>query len=244
MLLSLLLAAVLTAEAASDYLATDDDLRLFEKAIAGALTAAPQTFPGSDMRAVDAVLLDSKFVYVYSRRANYPYPRVAEWDGYQVYRFAHGGTPREHELWGCRAGGPSVLKAEDKRVLAERVVRCAPWGTFRAQQLRRRSNYATEDGYLATMIHEFGHAYEYMHWTAPTAEMVEIRRRVAARALPDGVDRESASSEGFAQYCELKGAKTLYPAQYARLMAAAERAKGGDAHDVGLKVAADLLSGR
>lgn len=241
MLASWALGWAVAASAFEGYLATAADRALLEKAIAGALKVAPEVFPDADMGAVDVLLLDAKFVRVYSRKPHYPFERLGTWGRYHVYRIAHGGTPLEHESWGCRAGHPSVSQVEHKRIMAERVVRCAPWGTFRRRQEARRSDYATEEGYLATMIHEFGHAYEDMRWRAPTPAMTAIRERVGALEGVEGLDRGSILSEAFAQYCELAGARRLYPAQYRRLMKTARGGKDRGEHGVGLRVAAEVL---
>jgi hypothetical protein len=73
--------------------------------------------------------------------------------------------------------------------------------------------------------------------------MIEIERRIGAMKLQHQVDAESAVREGFATWCELKGAKELYPAQYRRMLGMLKKSRSDDSygHDAGLAAAAAMI---
>lgn len=162
-----------------------------------------------------------------------------------MYRLAHR-RPREHEMWGCAGGPPSEMEVDDRRVIAEYSIRCAPWGSFRSAQERRRSYYRFEQAYWATMIHEYGHQYEDFKGRDQTKEMAELERRAKATTLPKDVDPASVTRKAFAHYCELRGAQELYPDHYRRMIVDSERrdAAKSDAHREALVLAVGLLKDR
>lgn len=227
------------------YLATEDDFRLMDRALAGVWKAAPGLFPEAP-GAVDVIVQDTSDFHIYSLRGDYPYPKTGRRGRYHVYRVAHDERPPEHEMWGCAAGPPKLFPVLERRVITERAIRCAPWGSFRARQEKSKTIYRFEEGYLATLIHEFGHVYEDMRSTSPTDDMLEIRRRVRAVELPPAVDRKRAMAEAFAQWCELLGARELYPAQFRRLMKEARREREDTdyGHAAGLRAAAEMADAR
>ncbi|MDD5302871.1 MAG: hypothetical protein PHS14_07135 [Elusimicrobia bacterium] len=231
--------------AARAYRATEKDFRLLDRALAGVWKEAPELYPEAP-GAVDVILQDTGDFYIYSLNENYPYPKAGRRGKYQVYRLPHDERPPEHEMWGCAAGPPQLFPVLERRVIAERAIRCSPWGTFRRKQEEKKTIYRFEEGYLATLIHEFGHAYEDMREMDPTEDMREIRRRVRAVKLAPKVNREWAEREAYAQWCELRGARALYPGQFRRLMEQAKSARKDTeyGHAAGLRVAADMLEAR
>ena len=192
------------------------------------------------------IVQDTDAFYIYSIKKNYPYPKANRRGRYQVYRLPHGARPPESEMWGCAAGPPQLFPVHERRVISERAIRCAPCGSFRRKQEEVKSDYRFEEGYLATLIHEFGHTYEQMLEQAPNEHMLEIRRRVRAMKLGPHVDVERAEAEAFAQWCELRGARALYPKQYRRLLkqAGVGRKDSEDGHFAGLRAAAEMLKER
>lgn len=255
MLGALLFLAVFSAKAASapkvdgnaravrDYRAKESDFVMMDRALAGVWKAGKTLYP--DARgAVDVIVQDTTDFYIYSVRENYPYEKFARRGRYRVYRLPHEDRPKEHEMWGCRAGPPDAFPPWERRVVAERTIRCAPWGSFRRRQEQTKSNYRFEVGYLATLIHEFGHAYEDMRRMDPDDDMLEIRRRVKEAAEASNLDVASAQAEAYAQWCELRGARALYPAQFRRLMKQARDPREKGEHALGLRVAAELLAAR
>ncbi|MEK7859522.1 MAG: hypothetical protein AAB320_10330 [Elusimicrobiota bacterium] len=229
--------------ALEDYRATDDDFLTLEAAIAGALQTEAKLFPGG-IAGVDVIMQDTSDFYIYSRDLSYPYPKIKRWREYQVYRLPHR-RPQEHEMWGCAGGPPSVMEVDDRRIIAEYSIRCAPWGSFRRAQIRKRSYYRFEQAYLATMIHEYGHQYEEMRRMDPTPLMETVWRLSRSVPIAKAVERESMQREAFAQACELIGAKDRYPDHYRRLVA---DAKGpppskSDGHREALILAVDMLAG-
>lgn len=231
--------------AARAYLAIEDDFRLMDRALAGVWKQRAELFPGAP-ETVDVIVQDTADFYIYSLKESYPYAKAGRRGRYQVYRLPHDERPPEHEMWGCAAGPPRLFPVLERRVISERAIRCSPWGSFRRQQEKTNSIYRFEEGYLATLIHEFGHAYEQMLERAPTDDMREIRRRVRALKAPAHVDLGRAEAEAFAQWCELRGARALYPEQYRRLMkeAGLDRKDTEFGHAAGLRAAAEMLKAR
>lgn len=224
--------------AVEDYRASADDFEVLEQALSGVRQISAQLFPDGDP-AVDIVLQDTSDFFVYSKNFSYPYKKVKRWGDYQVYRFPHRRRPVEHEMWGCAAGLPDAIEVEDRRILAERSIRCAPWGSFRRAQERKRGIYRFREGYLATLIHEHGHVYEEFKSMDPSPLMTAGADKARDAALPEGIDREEMSREVFAQACELLGSRELYPDHYARLLKEKRR---GDAHAIALGIALDLVA--
>ena len=131
--------------ALEDYRAAAKDFRMLEAAIVGALRVAPKLFP-EGIGGVDIIMQDTSEFFIYSRNSAYPYPKVKRWRQYQVYRLPHR-RPREHEMWGCAGGPPSEMEVEDRRIVAEYSIRCAPWGAFRrAYPERSRARFDDEGG--------------------------------------------------------------------------------------------------
>lgn len=226
--------------AVEDYKAGQKDFLTLEAAIAGAAKAEAKLFPGG-IAGVDVIMQDTSDFYIYSRNPAYPYAKVKRWGKYQVYRLPHR-CPPEHEMWGCAGGPPSVMEVEDRRIVAEYSIRCAPWGSFRRAQARKRSYYRFEEAYLATMIHEYGHQYEEMKRPDPTPLMAEASRLAAAAVLPAEVEREEMRREAFAQACELLGSRERHPAHYRRMVRDAEaKVPKSDGHREALVLAVGML---
>lgn len=225
--------------ALEDYRVSKKDFALLERALRGVKKLEPALFPGG-VDGADVILQDTSDFYIYSRNLGYPYRKVKRWGAYQVYRVPHR-RPLEHEMWGCAAGPPSAMEVEDRRIIAEHSLRCAPWGSFRRAQERKGGIYRFEEAYLATLLHEYGHLYEDMKGRDPTPLMSEGRRRASEARLPEKVEREAVARELFAQLCELKGSKELYPAHHRRLLEDARRpATREHAHGQALILAAGL----
>jgi hypothetical protein len=226
----------------SEYRATEDDFRVFERGLADAAKVAPKIFPRG-RGDVDAVLYDTKYLYIYSKSSGYALPKFRRRGGWQVYRVAEEKSPEEHEMAICNAGaGPAPV--EMLRTITERSLACAPWGTFGRIQKERRSDYRFIEGYWDSMIHEYGHQYRARYVHDPTPEMTAIDAAIAKAKLSPDVDPASAADEGYAIWCELAGARVLYPEQYKRLMNRAKRPGGTDdvyGHDAGLRAAAALI---
>lgn len=142
------------------------------------------------------------------------------------------------------AGGVEFLRHTDIRsAMGELYFACAGWGSFGRIQKERRSIYQYVEGYRSSIVHEYGHQYQEMLAGNPTPEMIEIERRIGAMKLQDQVNAESAAHEGFANWCELKGARKLYPVQYRRMLDQLKRLRKDDSygHDAGLAAAAAML---
>lgn len=227
--------------ALEDYRATKKDFTALEAAIAGAMQAEEKLFPGG-IAGVDVIMQDTSDFYLYSRNLSYPYPKIKRWRNYQVYRLPHR-RPAEHEMWGCAGGPPSVMEVDDRRIIAEYSIRCAPWGSFRRAQIRKHSYYRFEQAYLATMIHEYGHQYEEMKRMDPTPLMETVRRLSQSVSIAKEVERGSMQREAFAQACELIGAKERYPDHYRRMVsdAKAPPPSKSDGHREALVLAVSML---
>lgn len=229
--------------AIEDYKATENDFLTLEAAIAGAANAEARLFPGG-IAGVDVIMQDTSDFYIYSLNPAYPYEKVKRWGKYQVYRLAHR-RPLEHEMWGCAGGPPSVMEVDDRRIVAEYSIRCAPWGSFRRAQTRNHTYYRFRDAYLATLIHEYGHQYEELKRLDPPPLLEEVRRRSASAVLPKEVERGDMQREAFAQACELIGSRERYPAHYRRLVADAKtKVTKSDGHREALVVAVEMLGAR
>jgi len=227
--------------ALEDYKVTEKDFLTLEAAIAGAMKIEAKLFPGG-IAGVDVIMQDTSDFYIYSRNWSYPYPKIKRWRKYQVYRLPHR-RPKEHEMWGCAGGPPSEMDVDDRRIIAEYGIRCAPWGSFRRAQTRKRSYYRFKQAYLATVIHEYGHQYEELKRWDPTPLMVSVQSLSHSVTIPKEVERGSMQREAFAQACELIGAKKLYPNHYRRMVA---DAKGrpplkSNGHREALILAVDML---
>jgi hypothetical protein len=199
-----------------------------ETALAGAHKLEKKLYPDG-IGKVDVIIQDAETFYIYSRNKTYPYKKVRTWRDYQVYTLKHRKPP-EHEMWGCAGGPPSVMEVEDRRIVAEYSVRCAPWGSFKKAQERKKNYYRFAEAYWATLLHEYGHQYEAMKEQDPTTEMIELRRRAKELPLPEGVDRALMTREAFAEYVELIGSKKLYPKHYKRMCADALAKSRPDEH--------------
>ena len=226
-----------------EYIAGANDFKLLERGMRQARKVEEMLFP-SLLDRVDVVLYDTKYLYVYSRDAGHALPKWRRRAGYQVYRLEHGRRPSEREMARC-SGGTDVVDREIRKQLSEEYFACAPWGTFGAIQKKRRSVYQFEQGYLATIIHEFAHQFEF--WQPQrTVEMAEIRRILSGMKLKLKADPESAAGEGFASWCELEASKKLYAEHFRRMLSEAAGDKPDDlyAHGAGLKAAVALFKAR
>lgn len=227
-----------------EYRATAEDFRVFERGLADAAKIAPKMFTRGVV-GNDAVLYDTHDLYIYSRSKDYAFPKVRVNGGYQIYRVPVGRPVQEHEMAICNASaGPASVDV--LRAVTERTLACAPWGSFRRIQTQRRSIYRFIEGYWASMIHEYGHEYDDLRTSDPSPEMSAIDALIAAAKLSPGTDRGRAADEGFASWCELEAARTLYPAHYRRLMGLARRVRKDDfyGHDAGLRAAAELIGSK
>lgn len=248
MLAAVLLVAALAGSAAEtpapygpavdDYKVSKADFAALEEALAGVAKAAPKLFPDG-VADVDVILQDTSDFYIYSRGA-YPYARVKTWGKYAVYRVRHRRPP-EHETWGCASGPPTTMEVDDRRIIAERSIRCAPWGSFKRAQERKRSLYRFREAYLATLLHEFGHQYEDKKAMDPTPPMGEGWKRAEEAKLPASLDRSAVRREVFAELCEVRGSRLLYPAHAARLEKELAASKTRTEHDEALAIALDML---
>jgi hypothetical protein len=228
--------------AVKDYRLTDGDRRAFELGLADAELMSPEIYPGIVPK-VDAVLYDTDALEIYSYNHELPLTKVRVWRGYQVYRVDHHDRPEEHEMAGCAGGREFVRHADFRSAMSEYYFACAGWGSFGRIQKERGSIYQYVEGYRSSIVHEYGHQYQALLAGSPTPEMLEIQRRIDAMKLADHVSAESAAHEGFADWCELKGAKKLYPAQYRRMLDQSKRSGRDDSygHDAGLAVAAAMV---
>lgn len=228
--------------AVKDYRLTEQDRRLFEKGLADAEKMSPELYPGLIPK-VDAVLYDTDALEVYSYNRQLPLPKVRRWRAYQVYRVARHERPQEHEMAICSGGAEFLRHAEFRGAMGELLFSCAGWGSFERIQKERRSIYRHPEGYRSSIVHEFGHQYQELMAGNPTPEMVEIERRIDAMKLPEQVRAASAAREGFANWCELKGAKKLYPGQYRRMLDGLKKHRKDDVygHEAGLAAAAALI---
>ena len=227
--------------AAADYRLTEEDRRMFELGLEDAERMSPEIYPGLIPK-VDAVLYDTESLEVYSYNHELALPKVRRWRGYQVYRVAHHARPEEHEMAICSGGVEFMRHSDVRSAMGELEFACAGWGSFGRIQKERRSIYQYVEGYRSSIVHEYGHQYQEMVAGNPTPEMIEIDRRIRAMKLGDQVSADSAVREGFANWCELKGAKKLYPAQYRRMLDQLKRSRRDDSygHDAGLAAAAAM----
>ena len=228
--------------AVKDYRLTEEDRRVFELGLEDAERMSPEIYPGLIPK-VDAVLYDTESLELYSYNHDLPLPKIRSWRGYQVYRVAHHARPEEHEMMGCAGGAAFVKDADYRPAMSELYFACAGWGSFERVQKERRSIYRFVEGYRASIIHEYGHQYQALWEGHPTPEMLDIQLRIDAMKLPEHVNAESAAHEGFAIWCELQGAKKLYPAQYRRMLDDLKRSRRDDAwgHTAGLAAAAAMM---
>ncbi|MFI5360395.1 MAG: hypothetical protein ACHQ49_00375 [Elusimicrobiota bacterium] len=228
--------------AVKDYRLTDEDRRVFELGLADAQRMSPELYPDLIPK-VDAVLYDTDTLEIYSYNRDLPFPRVRRWRGYQIYRIARHARPEEHEMAIC-TGSVEFLKHTDVRAaLGELFIACAGWGSFHRIQKARRSIYEYAEGYRSSIVHEYGHQYQALLAGSPTSEMVEIQRRIDAMKLTGKAGAQSAAHEGFADWCQLKAAKKLYPVQYRRMIERAKRRGVDDVygHDAGMAAAAAMV---
>ena len=228
--------------AVKDYRLTVEDRRVFELGLVDAERMSPEIYPGLIPK-VDAVLFDTESLELYSYNHDLPLTKVRRWRGYQVYRVEHHARPEEHEMAICAGGIEFMRHADFRSAMGEFYFACAGWGSFERIQTERRSIYRFVEGYRSSIVHEYGHQYQALLAGNPTPEMIEIERRIYAMKLPNQVSAASAIGEGFAAWCELKGAKKLYPEQYVRMLSTLKRSRSDDAygHDAGLAAAAAMI---
>ena len=224
-----------------DYRVTAEDFRMLERDLEDADKVSERIFPDL-IGQVDVVLFDTSDAYIYSPNGGYSFPKLKRWRGRQVYRVALHSRPEEHEMWGC-AGGLTVLDADTRRAMNELYFACSPWGTFGRVQAKRRSIYRFAEGYWASIIHEYGHQYQERMSSNPTPVMIDIENRIQAMKLEEPTSAYSAIREGFATWCELLGARLLYPEQYRRTMERVKRYRRDDphGHEAGLTAAAAVI---
>ncbi|MCR4297101.1 MAG: hypothetical protein NUW21_16335 [Elusimicrobia bacterium] len=224
-----------------DYAATAEDFRMLERGLEDAGKVAGRIFPDL-IEQVDVILYDTSYLYIYSYNSGYRFPKFKRWRGRQVYRVAHHSRPEEHEMWGC-AGGLTVLSRENHGAMSELYFACSPWGSFGSVQKTRRSIYRFAEGYWASIIHEYGHQFQERMSSHPTPTMIEIENRILSMKLEESTRPYSAIREGFATWCELSGARLLYPAHYRRMMEQVKRYRRDDphGHEAGLTAAAAVL---
>src|SRR5438105_713058 len=84
---------------AAEYHATAEDFAAIQDGIAGALKMAPEIYPNG-IGGADVVLYDSTDLYIWTR-GTYPLTKTGEWNGYNIYRTAHGATVTERQMARC-----------------------------------------------------------------------------------------------------------------------------------------------
>jgi len=218
--------------------ATGADRRAFQEGLAAAQKMQPEIFPDG-IGHIDALLYDAKDLYIYSQNEGYPLPKYGRWKKYTIYRAPHGGLVSERYMAIC-IGGIEFMPKEIQAVIAEQYFACAPAGSFQSIQRQRGSIYQYREGYLASIIHEYGHQYMEQE---PEVLAIVHKMMPLVDAVTEAVSKDSLISETFANWCELQGARRLFPKQYQRMLDTAEEDRKDDryGHLNGLKIAVKLL---
>lgn len=220
---------------AKPYLASADDFTAIQDGIAGTRKMAPQVFPNG-IGDIDVVLYDSTNLYIWTR-ATYTLAKMGTWQGYSIYKVAHGGAPTEREMGRC-GGTPQFILDTLRRGSRRFMFSCSPMGTQIKIQQRRGSIYDTRESYLSTILHEYGHQYMWQElW-----QIAEVRKlaSIVKKTISD-TSSGDVVEEAFAIWCELMGSRALYPSHYARLRRDFPKAGSKTAHLLGLKAAVQLL---
>ncbi len=232
--LQLALAASAAGFDYSSYRATKADVRTLEQGLSEALKMESELFP-QGIGGVDIVLYDSRHVWLWSRSQR-SLPKIGGFKGYTVYKVEHSGVVDARNMHGCRGSvSPLAEVALGRENVAEHVFECSPqspWAVYHA----KRSIYSDRDGYLTTITHEFGHQYLEQHgWNTPVVKRMwpEVRRL-------DHPKPYSVMGEAFATWCELRAARKLHPAFFAKLKADSS-GPNRDPHVLGQKVALKFL---
>lgn len=216
------------------YHATPDDIAAIQEGITGALTVAPGLFPGG-IEKTDVILYDSTDLYIWTR-GTYPLPKIGTWNGYNIFRTTHGAAVTERQM--ARCGGEARFVLEPLTVARREhfFFTCAPAGSFTKIQNERRSIYDSRDSYLATMIHEYAHHYmDQELWQIPTVSSLAV----IVNKMATSTDKTTILQEAYAIWCELTGARKLYPAHAARLIGYVDP-RSQDPHMLGLAAVLEL----
>ncbi|MBI3505014.1 MAG: hypothetical protein HY059_09250 [Proteobacteria bacterium] len=239
LLLPLLLTSAAVRSAEPDYasyVAGPEDLLALQDGMADARRMAGELFP-KGIDAVDVVLYDSREVILYTRT-----PRELAGGGtfgeYRVYRVPHEAKLTMRDMHGCRGlGSEFIKKALGAAYPAGRAFECAPFGTVAPYHAARERLYDTRESYLATVLHEYGHQYlNQQRGRIPLAEKIwEL-----TAPLGEHRKRYEVWHEAFAIWCELRAARTLYPAFFEKLKARDTSAHASP-HDRGQELALELL---
>ena len=240
--------ALAAAAAAADWpavRASKTDFRAFEAGLALVGEVQPRLFPGG-VDLIDAALYDGGWVYLYSNRSDYAFPKLRRWKGYQVYRVRHvPPLPPELQWGGCRGGGgaPSVTRSFEGRA-PEKFFECAPLTTFVAVQKRKKkpSAYTTRESYLATIVHEAAH--QAVRGGRDHPPDYDDLIPLVDRLVPVSSDLGSRSlDEAYAQWCELSVAAERFPRHFAAMRD--DYVPGWEEpHNLGMKAVNDLWDAR
>jgi len=190
----------------------------------------PEGLPGTSV-----VLYDTKDVLVWTRRKLH-LPKYGRSEGYTLYRFAHNQSIKKEDLFYC-GGTPEHLIKLLIQKLGKIFFTCSPLTTFVQLQKRRKGSfYTTEASYLATIIHEFAHAYHWLHQgTIPIEKSIWNLLKKLKTKIP----KEGICLEAFAIWCELLVSRKYFPAHFRNLKKWSTRVQ--EMHHLGLGIALKLL---
>ncbi len=238
LLLSLAAYASDADKPAAEYHANAADLAAFQDGIAVALKAAPELFPhGID--AIDAVMYDSSDLYVWTR-GEYPLTKTGTWEGYNVYKTPHGGTVTEMQMARCGGEARFAVKALMPSVRSHFLFTCSPFGAQAEIQKKRGSIYTTRESYFATVIHEYAHHYmDQELWQIPEVSALAA----IVKKLKTNTSKTLVLEEAYAELCELKAARKLYPDHAARMISS-YKPGWQEEHELGMGAVLELLKER
>lgn len=198
---------------AAEYHATAEDMAAIQDGIAGARKLAPTMYPNG-IGSIDVALYDSTDLYIWTR-STYPLTKTGAWNGYNVYRTTHGAVVGERQMARCGGEARFAVQALLPAVRSHFLFTCSPMGAQIALQKKKRGSiYDTRESYLATMAHEYAHHYmDQELWQIP-----DVGRLAAlVKKIPTDTSKTLVLEEAYAQLCELRAAKALYPSHYERL---------------------------
>ncbi|MBT4209152.1 hypothetical protein HOE22_12555 [Candidatus Woesearchaeota archaeon] len=147
-----------------DYLCSEKDIKSVEKALNKLIDSSPskKVFSLGDLDKIDIVLIDSKYLNIFSKKElDLDFVKESV-KGYKLYKKEHKSELEEGRLGYC--GGEINKLLESLGIKLNNYFTLAPLETFIQHQKKKgNSCWENEEGYSFTIFHEFAHEYFSIH---------------------------------------------------------------------------------
>lgn len=215
------------------YLASSEDFRALEEAIQ-IVYSSKLKFIFQETKILDKtsiISFDSKYIYLWTR-LKFSYLKRVKKENYFLYKIPHGlNIKKEH-----RIGWKSGIYIDELRNFLPKtlfennyefpIISGSLLGDFIKNQIemigKNNNPYITKAGFLATIVHEFGHIYYYQHknwWFSDKKSNLKLfKNSLMLYKNPDKkinikieIPQPFLFSEVFAFCCEYEASKIFFP---------------------------------